>query len=53
MQALLGDPRTYRPMSKSRIPYGNGFASRRIVAQLVADKTGGFAGSLVRGRESG
>jgi len=29
-------------MSRDENPYGDGFTSRRIVAQLVADKTGAF-----------
>ena len=43
MQALLDDPRAYRRMSRVENPYGDGFASRRIAAQLVADGTGGVS----------
>ena len=41
MQVLLDDPQAYRRMSRVENPYGDGFASRRIAAQLVADETGG------------
>src|ERR1700751_4237352 len=41
MQALLDDPQAYRQMRRVEKPYGDGFASRRIAAQLVADETGG------------
>jgi UDP-N-acetylglucosamine 2-epimerase (non-hydrolysing) len=53
MQALLDDPRAYRRMSRIEDPYGDGFASRRIVAQLVAYQTGAFRRSPVHDRESG
>jgi UDP-N-acetylglucosamine 2-epimerase (non-hydrolysing) len=43
MQALLDDPQAYRRMSRVENPYGDGFASRRIVGQLVADETGGVS----------
>jgi UDP-N-acetylglucosamine 2-epimerase (non-hydrolysing) len=43
MQALLDDPQAYRRMSRVENPYGDGFASRRIAAQLVADETGGVS----------
>jgi UDP-N-acetylglucosamine 2-epimerase len=36
MQTLLDDPRAYRRMSRVENPYGDGFASRRIAARLVA-----------------
>jgi len=35
MQALLDDPQAYRQMSRVENPYGDGFASCRIAAQLV------------------
>jgi UDP-N-acetylglucosamine 2-epimerase len=38
MQALLDDPQAYRRMSRVENPYGDGFASRRIAARLVADR---------------
>jgi UDP-N-acetylglucosamine 2-epimerase (non-hydrolysing) len=38
MQTLLDDPRAYRRMSRVENPYGDGFASRRIAARLVADE---------------
>jgi UDP-N-acetylglucosamine 2-epimerase len=38
MQALLDDPQAYGCMSRVANPYGDGFASRRIAAQLVADE---------------
>jgi len=41
MQRLLDDPQAYRRMSRVENPYGDGFASRRIAAQLIADQTGG------------
>jgi UDP-N-acetylglucosamine 2-epimerase len=41
MQALLDDPQAYRRMSRVENPYGDGFASRRIAAQLVVDEIGG------------
>jgi UDP-N-acetylglucosamine 2-epimerase len=41
MQALLDDPQAYRRMSRVENPYGDGFASRRIAAQLVAEETEG------------
>ena len=53
MQALLDDQQAYRPMSRIEDPYGDGLASRRIVAQLVAYKTGAFRRSPVHDRESG
>jgi len=43
MQRLLDDPRAYRRMSRVENPYGDGFASRRIAAQLIADQIGGVA----------
>jgi UDP-N-acetylglucosamine 2-epimerase (non-hydrolysing) len=43
MRALLDDPQAYRRMSRVENPYGDGFASRRIAAQLVADETGGVS----------
>jgi UDP-N-acetylglucosamine 2-epimerase (non-hydrolysing) len=39
MQALLDDPLAYRRMSRVENPYGDGFASCRIAAHLVADRT--------------
>jgi UDP-N-acetylglucosamine 2-epimerase len=42
MQTLLDDPQAYRQMSRVENPYGDGFASRRIAAQLIADQTGGI-----------
>ena len=45
MQALLDDPQAYRRMSGVANPYGDGLASRRIAAQLVAYKPGRFASS--------
>jgi UDP-N-acetylglucosamine 2-epimerase (non-hydrolysing) len=38
MQALLDDPQAYRRMSRVENPYGDGFASRRIAARLMADE---------------
>jgi UDP-N-acetylglucosamine 2-epimerase (non-hydrolysing) len=43
MQALLDDPQAYRRMSRVENPYGDGFASRRIAAHLVAEETGGVS----------
>jgi UDP-N-acetylglucosamine 2-epimerase (non-hydrolysing) len=43
MQALLEDPDAYDRMSRVENPYGDGFASRRIAAQLAADETGGIS----------
>jgi UDP-N-acetylglucosamine 2-epimerase (non-hydrolysing) len=43
MQALLDDPQAYRRMSRIENPYGDGFASRRIAAQLEAEETGGVS----------
>lgn len=40
MRGLLDDPRVYCGMSRVANPYGDGFASRRIAARLVADETG-------------
>ena len=40
MQTLLDDPQAYGRMSRVENPYGDGFASCRIAAQLVADETG-------------
>jgi len=37
MQTLLDDPQAYGRMSRVENPYGDGFASRRIAARLVAD----------------
>jgi hypothetical protein len=50
MQALLDDPQAYRRMSRIEDPYR--FASRRIVAQLVGDKTGACRRSPGHDRES-
>src|SRR5215467_12322036 len=36
MQTLLDDQQAYRRMSRVENPYGDGFASRRIAARLVA-----------------
>jgi UDP-N-acetylglucosamine 2-epimerase (non-hydrolysing) len=38
MQTLLDDPQAYQRMSRVENPYGDGFASRRIAARLVADR---------------
>src|SRR5262249_49947530 len=38
MQALLDDPQAYRRMSRVENPYGDGFASGRIAARLIADE---------------
>jgi len=38
MQTLLDDPLAYRRMSRVENPYGDGLASRRIAARLVADE---------------
>src|SRR5215831_3352467 len=38
MQTLLDDPQAYQRMSRVENPYGDGFASRRIAARLVADE---------------
>jgi UDP-N-acetylglucosamine 2-epimerase (non-hydrolysing) len=43
MQVLLDDPQAYRRMSRVENPYGDGFASRRIAAHLVAEETGGVS----------
>ena len=43
MQTLLDDQQAYRRMSRVENPYGDGFASRRIATQLVADQTGGIS----------
>ena len=43
----------YRQMSRVENPYGDGFASRRIIAQLVGEETRRFASSPVRGCEPG
>jgi UDP-N-acetylglucosamine 2-epimerase len=40
MQLLLDDPQAYERMSSFQNPYGDGLASRRIAARLVADKAG-------------
>ncbi len=40
MQMLLDDPQVYRRMSRIENPYGDGLASRRVAARLVADETG-------------
>ena len=40
MQALLDDPQAYQRMSRVANPYGDGLASCRIAAQLVAHETG-------------
>jgi len=41
MEALLDNPQAYRQMSRVENPYGDGFASHRIAAQLAAEETGG------------
>ena len=51
MQALLDNPQAYRQMSRVENPYGDGFASCRIAAQLAAGRTVGI--SPVRDYESG
>ena len=38
MQTLLDDPQAYQRMSRVENPYGDGLASRRIAARLVADE---------------
>ena len=43
MQELLDDPQAYRRMSRIANPYGDGLASRRIAARLVANETGGVS----------
>jgi UDP-N-acetylglucosamine 2-epimerase (non-hydrolysing) len=43
MQALLDDPQAYHRMNRVENPYGDGFASRRIAAQLVAEEFGGVS----------
>jgi len=43
MQTLLDDPLAYRRMSRVENPYGDGLASRRIAARLVADEGGSLA----------
>jgi UDP-N-acetylglucosamine 2-epimerase (non-hydrolysing) len=48
MQTLLDDPQAYKRMSRIANPYGDGLASRRIAAQLIANGTG--CGSPVHGR---
>ena len=40
MQALLDDPQAYRRMSRVENPYGDGLASCRIAARLVAGRSG-------------
>jgi UDP-N-acetylglucosamine 2-epimerase (non-hydrolysing) len=40
MQTLLDDPHAYQRMSGIANPYGDGLASRRIAAQLMANATG-------------
>jgi UDP-N-acetylglucosamine 2-epimerase (non-hydrolysing) len=40
MQTLLDDPQAYQRMSRIANPYGDGLASRRIAAQLMANGTG-------------
>ena len=40
MRALLDDPQAYRRMSRVENPYGDGRASQRIAARLMADETG-------------
>ena len=53
MQAYLDDPQAYRRMSRVENPYGDGFASRRIIAQLVGEETAAFRRFAVRGCEPG
>ena len=43
MEALLDNPQAYRQMSRVENPYGDGFASRRIAAHLVANEIGGVS----------
>jgi UDP-N-acetylglucosamine 2-epimerase len=43
MQALLDDPQAYRRMSRVENPYGDGLASCRIAAQLMAEEIGGVS----------
>jgi len=43
----------YRQMSRVENPYGDGFASRRIIAQLVGEETAAFRRFAVRGCEPG
>jgi UDP-N-acetylglucosamine 2-epimerase (non-hydrolysing) len=38
MQRLLDDPQAYRRMSRVENPYGDGLASGRIAARLIADE---------------
>jgi UDP-N-acetylglucosamine 2-epimerase (non-hydrolysing) len=38
MQTLLDDPQAYQRMSRVENPYGDGLASRRIAARLVAEE---------------
>ena len=52
MTALLDDPQAYSRMSRVENPYGDGRASRRIAARLVADERR-FAGSPLRRAEPG
>ena len=40
MQVLLDVPEAYWRMSRVKNPYGDGRASQRIAARLVADATG-------------
>ena len=40
MTALLDDPREYGRMSRIENPYGDGLASGRIAARLLADHSG-------------
>jgi hypothetical protein len=40
MQTLLDDSHAYQRMSGIVNPYGDGLASRRIAAQLIANATG-------------
>jgi len=40
MQLLLDDPQAYERMGSVQNPYGDGLASRRIAARLVADESG-------------
>ena len=53
MQTLLDDQQAYRQMSRVENPYGDGFASRRIIVQLVGEEARRFASSPVRGCEPG
>lgn len=43
MQRLLDDPQAYQRMARVVNPYGDGLASRRIRARLIADEIGAFS----------